>query len=632
MRTTLYLCTLLATLSASAQSNAPIDVTGAVLKGVDFFRAQALTNEDGWFFPPGYDAKVTGYTNRTVRLKEIEIIIPGYKYEPYEVLVPGRSPGDPMQRVTRQRVVGLDPSKNQKTTKEVSDPNGPIVREVQTAIYAKDTGCLWRYGGWGNNAWTILALRRCGVDGADPLVDQPAGNLASLVGLYGLPDYTYDLAGLTAAFAVMPGDDFKRLTEQCASKLLDAQLTTGPGTGLWGPVAFNPAMASAFLKLLTKLGDDKKALQNELLVEQRKTPGGKPSARAKTLSENIERINGRLGDLQGDVHRITQLGLLMYDSLGSPRRHNLVYLQYQGQRLGMEGLPYLVQNQIGADLDSTAVAVLALRVAFENGRLPLKTWRPTPPKQGGPGAPPSTTDFPPPRDTREILGLAAQRLNAARTADGQFPELNVHQAVPDFAWFKSLPQVKPDSIPKLAQPVTLASTVRGAATLANIQMIQTGAAKPTALEDAACRALLPDLYVGRPLANSNDVIRTPYNVLLQSTALRNLKGRCLRTDFNTWNEVADWLIGKQGKEGGWGRTSRWVFLPSTSLLALREALADMKPQDVANSYDKPHMSVGWLTPGHLLKYVEKEDAYFTAIALLFLADGLPEGWNPNTGR
>ena len=628
----LFVTIWLTGLTAQAQTNAlvitpPVDVALAVLKGIDFFRAQAATNDEAWLFHPIPGQRVSGYTNRTERFKEVEYTIPGRKFEEYEVLVPGTSSGEPLRTEKRYRVVGLDPSKDRKETRLTSDPNGPIVREFQSAIYEKDQGCRWRYGSLGNNGMAILALRRCGIKADDPLVYTPASNLAGILLTYGLPDNLHDLAWLTAGFAVMPGDGFKKLTEECAAKLLDAQITTGPAAGLWGPAAVNTPMVAALLKTFSRLGEAKQALQAELVLAQSK----KSKTKVQQIESDIERIDNRVTALQDDARRVTQLGLRLFDSLGPAYQLGRLYLQnHEGQYLGIEGLPYLIHNQIGADLDSTAKAIFALRVAFENGRLPLKTWRPDPPKPANPGAPSPVQEFPPGRATREVLTLAAQAITAARTAAGQWPELNIHQTVSDFTWLKSMSQVKPELIPKLAQPVTLASTVRGAATLANIQMMQTGAAKPTALENPACRALVPDLLAGKPLANSNDVIRTPYQVLLQTTALRTNRGKSLRTDFTTWNDVAEWVIGKQAESGAWGRVNKMVFMPSTSLVALREALGEMQSQDLEKNYDKPHLCTGFLAPGWQIKYTytEPEQSYFTAAALLFLADGLPDNWTP----
>lgn len=619
------------TVSLSAQTNVPavatpLDVTAAVLKGVDFFRRQAVTNHESWLYPPGSSSRVSGYTNYVARYKEIEITIPGYKYETYETVAPGDSPSAPLQRVTRNRIVGLDPSKDRKITREVSDPNGSIVRTVQSAVYERGDGNIWHAGTLGHNGWAILALRRCGVAGDDPLVDTPASNLAQILSLYGLPDHLYDLAGLTAAFAVLPGDDYRRLTEQCASKLLDAQIVTGPATGLWGPLAIQPAVAAGFLKTLTRLGDEKKSLQAELALEQRKP---KPTARRKTLEEQIQRVDARLDGFQNDLLRITQFGLRMFDSLGAVNRNGLIRLKNQADQIWLEGLPYLVQNQIGADIESTAYAILALRVAFENGRLPMKSWRPDAPKPAGPGQPLPTQDFPPAREIRDVLALTVRAVGAARNANGQFPELNFHQPVTDFAWFKSLPQVRPELMPKLAQPVTLASTVRGAAILANIQMIQAGQPRPTALETEACRALLPGLFQGKPLAGSNDVVRAPYHAVWQTTALRNAKGQCLRQDFSTWNDVAEWLTNKQNPTGTWGRPAKRAVIASTSLITLRESLGDMKAADLAKSYDKPHLSPTILSRGFHATYSALEEPTFTIAALLLLSDGLPEGWTPS---
>ena len=614
---------------AHAQTNPPpLDVTAAIVRGIDFFRAQAATNEEAWLCLPVPGQKIARYEKRLIHYKQVEITILGYKYETYEVLVPGSSPSEPLRKETRTRVVGLDPSKDRKEMREVYDPAGPIVHEADVPIYEKETGHQWRMGGLGNNGWAIVALRRCGIPATDPLVAVPANNLRNIVQTFGWSDETHDLAGMTAAFAVMPGDDFRKLTEAGAAKLLDAQLTTGPAAGLWSPVAVNLPMVSAFLKTMSRLADEKKALTTDLTAEQR---GKKSATKIKRIEDDIRRIDARTEALQTDTKRISQFGLRLFDALGYAWHYGRINLIDQAEHLTIESWPYLAHNQITADLDSTAQALLALRVAFENGRLPLRAWRPDSPKPSGPGQPPSASDFPAPREIRDVVALALKAVTALRTADGQWSELNIHQPVADFAWLKAMPQLKPNSSPKLRQPVTLVSTVRGAACLANIQMLQTGSARPTALENPVCQPLVQDMLQGKPLAPTNEVFRAPYDMLWQTTALRSSRGKPLRTDFSKWNEVAEWLLRQQAAHGGWGRATVYsVLMPSTSLMALRAVLPEtMEPSELASRYDVPHLSTGYYSKQNFLYgHSEYEAPYFTIGALLFLADGLPEGWTP----
>ncbi len=615
----------------------PLDVRAYVDRGVQFFRAQAASNEDGWLFHPMGGSRVIGWKTNILHFSIIEVTIPGYRYEnPYEVLVPSTTPGEPMQRVTRYRTVVRDPTRDYKEKKQAYDPNGPIERNCPTAIYEKDAAFRWRYGGLGNNALAILALRRCGVRADDPLLTQTVSNLLRLINEFGLPDNLHDLAWLTAGFAVLPGEDCKQLTERCAAKLLDTQITTGPAAGLWGPVAVNTPMAAALLKTLNNLGEQKKALQKELTEERAKKVKDKPTAKVARMEEQMERIASQLIEVQDSSARITQLGMLMFDIFGSMsygmdgwgRRT----LTFQADRLAIETLPYLIQNQISADLDSTALALFALRMAFENNRLPAKTWRPEPAKSAAtPGAPPPSmlTFFPPPRDTRDVIGLAAKALLTARPANGQWPEVNLHQRVTDYTWLKSIPQLVISNAPfRLPQPVTLVSVCRGAAALANLQMIQTGKNGPTPLEIDTFHPLVDDLTTGKLVLTNTD-IRLPYDTLLQMTAIRSKSGKPVRADYTAWNQMADWVTSQQNTNGYWGRTNMWVMLPSTSLRALLQVLPVINDADIIKMYDKPHLTPAMFFKGNLFRYSAPEASYFTAAALLFLADGLPEDWTPS---
>ena len=638
----LSMCLLVGSVVAAetnTESVLPVDVTQAVIKGVNYLRAQAATNEDGWLFPALDTRKLVGWATNDVHYKEVKVTIPGYKYEDYEVLVPGSTPAEPMRKVVRSRIVGLDPSKDHTETNLVFDPNGPIIRH-DIPLYEKGGVACWAYGALGNNALAILALRRCGVRDDDPVVSQPANKLAWIVATFGVPDNLHDLAWLTAGFAVLSSDNFKELTERCAAKLLDAQITSGPATGLWGPVAVNPQMLSAFLRVMSRLGDEKKKLAANLALEQTKHTKGKPTVKARQLEEEIQTMDARITALQDDASRITQLGLLMFDVFGA-RTFGAVTLTYQGDSIRIESLPYLVHNQISADLDSTALAIFALRVASENGRLPAKTWRPESSKvQAVPGAPPAAPDFPPARTAREVIDLTAKAVTAARTPAGQWTELNVYQPVTDLAWLKSMPQVKPELFPKLPQPITLPSVCRGAAILANIQILQTGQAPGTVLETETCRSLVADLIRGQlSLLVTNDV-GSPYNVLPQLVAPRNSRGKMLRADFSAWNDLADWVVRQQvSTNGNWGRENThpgqfMVSIPSTSLRALRQVIPPIAYEPAAvtantmiKNYDKPHLAPGYFAWWDT-DFGAPEADYFTTTALLFLADGLPEGWTP----
>jgi len=620
---------LLAGLTNADETNTPaVDVTAAVTLGVDYLRGEAAQHEDGWIFRPIVSNRIIGQTNATLRFKAVEVTIPGYKYETYETLVPGNSPAEPMRRETRSRVVGLDPSKDTKVTREYRDAKGPIERVVPVNVYERDPSRQWSYGDLGNNGLAIVALRRCGLRADDPLVATVASSLARVILTYGIPDNTHDLAGITAGFAVTPGDDYQRLTEQCAAKLMDAQITTGPASGLWGPVSTSPAMLSAFLKVLSRLADEKTALQKDLAEAARPATKGKPSAKTARIEEDIKRLDARMAALQEEAGRVTLLGLQLYKAFGYDFQGR-GRITVQGDYLIFPGWPYLVHNQLTADLESTAEAIFALRIAFENGRLPAKTWRPDPPKPAGPGVPSAPAEFPPSRTAREVVELAAKAVTAGRLANGQWNELNVCQPVTDFVWLKAMVQVKPELFPKLPSRVTLPSVVRGAAVLANIQTLQTGQARVTALENPACQPLFRELFQGKcSLITSNDV-RSPYDALLQCGVPRNPRGKSLRTDFTAWNEVGDWLSRRANKTGAWGRTNAWTVMPSTSLMALKETIPPIDLLAINKNYDKPHLNPSYFYKGYWPRHFGSLEAtYFTTAALMFLSDGLPEGWTP----
>ena len=200
--------------------------------------------------------------------------------------------------------------------------------------------------------------------------------------------------------------------------------------------------------------------------------------------------------------------------------------------------------------------------------------------------------------------------------------MNIDQPVTDYAWLKSIPQIAADQFPRLPDPVTLASVCQGTAALANIQIMQTGRVEPTPLEVATSRSLLDGLSTTRYVSTGADV-RLPYDALLQLTAPRNRAGKSLRSDYTAWNQLATWVVQQQNTTGEWGGEHGTVMMPSTSLLALRTVLKNITDADIVKMYDKPHLTPSFFFSGNDFRYTASEAPYFTAAALLFLADGLP---------
>lgn len=588
----------------------PMDVTGAVSRGVEFFRAEAARDDAGWLFWPLEGKRVIGWKTNQVAFKEITVTVPDYEYETYEVLVPGGSPGEPMRRETRRRIKGIRGERQEKRVVPAKD--GTIYRQMVLPIYEKTAGARWRFGGLGNNGLALVALRRCGVPADDPLVAQPAENLAQLIETFGWPDITHDVAWLTAAFALLPGDGYAALAERGASKLLDAQIVTGPATGLWGPVAVNSEMLAAYLKQVLALSQEQQTLQ-----ARRKAASG---AKAKSLEEQLTALEARQEQWQTQMQRVSQLGGRLFESLGA-RGKSRVVLEHMAERLDIEGLPYLMYNQTTPIWSPPRWRCLPCA-----SRTNRDDYRPPVGDRTRPGS--IATTFPPPRVARDVVQRAARAVTAARTGDGQWSEWNLQQPVTDFAWLQSIPPARADTFTALPSPVTLASTAAGAGALASSEWLLTGRVGRGALEHETVRAGLRAFW-GLRAAEQHKEARVFYEALPHLAMPRHRRGQALRTDFTEWNPVADWLARQQSASGAWGRDKQNHLVPSTSVRARLDVLPDITTRNIYEFHERPHLAPGYFEKQtRLARYGAPERSLFTAWALLFLADGLPHGWSP----
>lgn len=494
-------------LAAEKQSDAMTDAIRASLTmGARHLMDQiATTNGWTWLLQPYqvphgsvHVRNVTNYYSyKTVEHKVYKHEKRTVWYEEYEtkVLKPSTSPGDPPKVVTikkRRRInspadaknpryvkkgsvsvrVG-DPVGTKKTKQLVRDPNGDIrkVHQIKTSGEAD----YWPTGFLGQNAMALLALLKCGIPEDDENVMKLADTLNGAVQGYHPPDTTVDLAWLAAAFANLKNHQFEQTREMLISKVADGQIKEGKCRGLWGPVCINTEM----------LG---RALAYQHTLAQRMIAAG--GGRKKKGGEQNEKVMDDMEFIAYVCKRISQQGLRFSDI----KKHYVLGINdWIGQNdVIIEGLSVNIYRNTIADMESTGLALYALKEAAANNCLPEKTWRPKP-------KPGSAYRWPAPELVSAVLARAATAISKLPETDTKWPECNMHQLCNDFVRIAIPPfDAKPLGI--LPNPENTISSMRAYAALLDVghavgmhKMVQKFGPVVDAADDK--RRKLVDLYV-----------------------------------------------------------------------------------------------------------------------------------------
>ena len=512
-----------------------IAVRSALGCAVNYILTKSETNHLGLLAQPVRQSKITGYAGTTnivtrftqkiteVRYTEKESEIRyamkrfdepvwEYQYEKDKSLAVGASDTrvgrGGLGKVTNRRIVGQKQVGTQVVMKKVLDPKGDIVEKrkdlvpdpqgkivvaitnvvpdangtiVQTTtqninpIY-DDAPDIWTEGLVGQNAMVLLALLKSGVPEDNHVVSQMVKSLNDYVCNYGSPDTTWDLAWLATAFANIHSNVYKRTGEILISKVLDGQITEGSARGLWGPVCINTTLLSAMIAHEQNLVNEL-ANMKDLLTK---------SPNSKTYIRNVEEAETRLNWFKAIYKDFTQQGLRF---LEVTQNYTIAPIAYR--HATVPGLPFYFYNQMLADMESTSLALYAIREAAENGCLPNETIRPmispirTPspilktselkrpelPKSAkssvssmGIGISSETRQLIPPENTSVILARAAAAISSRQKADGIWDEVNIHQANKSFEAL-GLSPVKEDALCRLDSSKSLLSTAQAYAAL-----------------------------------------------------------------------------------------------------------------------------------------------------------------------
>jgi hypothetical protein len=399
--------------------------------------AKSATNYMNLVVEPYLTKKIVGYgeyrTNE-LRYADKPFLEPVYKdeYEEYETFqtASGSSSADrrELKKVKLRRLVSRKVVGSNTVVRRVGDPKGPIVQYQVVGLKPiyDNAPDYWTTGFLMQNAMALTALRKCGIEETDPALAPLAESLRNLISNYGIPDTTWDVAWLAAAFANMHDKAFDEIRTQLISKILDGQITAdGPARGLWGPVCINLDLLAAMITYEQSLSAD--------VAKKKAAPGGKePNARQSLAIADSE---ARLTAFADQYPPFSQQGLRFesvtaeFTNPGLPNTGvpPVVY----------RGMPYNIYREAVADMECTAVAMFALRQAAENGYLPKETLRPeiepeTTLRRAGATDKPRGRPVMPPEETEKILARAVAAITARQRPDGTWNEGVAQQPITTF--------------------------------------------------------------------------------------------------------------------------------------------------------------------------------------------------------
>lgn len=584
-------------------------VRASVARSVAYLSARAADDPDGWIVPPQRSARIVGYTNRVLRFSEQAT--PLYEYETYTVYE--RRPGADslsartLQPVQKQRIKRvIDPLGGPKRL--VHDPEGKITREERHPLYDQSGPDRWPHGAIGQNAMAVYALSCAGVAADAPAVAALTRGLVRLVDDYGAPDATWDLAWLTAAFARLPGDEAAATARSCASKLLDGQVLDGEGRGLWGPACINiPLLAAAYLheqELAARIGKARLAM--------------KENAGSRAREKDVDVADRELRGFQADMRRIAMLAMA-FEQIDQP---NVLLGDEIVPRVYMTGLPQYIFSQTAVDLESTALALFALREAADSGRLPAETWRPR--LVNARGAPPA-------EKADAVLARTAHALAKLQGRDGQWHASNIHQPVNAFDKLgKMIPGLPVDAttFKPLPSPQTPLTTLQGYAAFVELGRV-VGFEKALGRFRAnfnaglaAARTQAAGIPDARPGTGSGGRI-APYEACFYAQTACDAPGLLFQEQRDSWMRIAFTLVDRQRTNGVWHPQGGNVLILPTSLQARMETLPrrDATNRTAVLNRGAAYVHANWRRDAWTLSYLADGPILATCHALIFLAEG-----------
>ncbi|MBA4387742.1 MAG: hypothetical protein C0404_07160 [Verrucomicrobia bacterium] len=588
----------------------------AIRRAVEYFRNVSTNDFEGWFVPPERQRKAVGSKDVEVRFTRKTVDVPEYEMKKVEVWVSRKAGESVDAAAVREKVTTYESTGRKigshKEERLIADPKGEIVKTQKQPIMGPGGPDIWYYGYYGDNAMVIHAMLKAGVDPADPVLTAPADKLKELFTNYGLPDGTWDLAWLAAAFSGM-GGDYTNMAVKAAAKLVDGQIRTGPAAGLWGPVCVNTRLVAAMM-------DGKQDL-DELYLKLTRAAQAK-KANPKEKEKDKADPNAILAQIRQISDKYNEVSMLCFYTDHKRLQSRIPLGKLEGQdmyQLSVPGLTQYIFNQNAADMGSTAVALYALRVVKEKGFLPEMLARPLDPK----GKP-----FLAAEQSRAVLSKAAATILQSQLKNGGWTELNIHQAVADFNSMKGLSGVPgKGAFPALESPTNFCSSAQGMSALVNLKALvgkevdQAGNVKMA----ADYLGQLHQQLQGNSATNLTGGHISPYDSYFYLT--QNSIGATPVLPDDLRQSVAAYLTTSQGPEGGWEkqRKQNLLFLP-TSYFQRMQVLEPIAYKGVDKlkdpDFEVPHVWLGMKVKEQrwsvYSSYHIRPDILATAYALLTL--------------
>ena len=373
-------------------------------------------NPLGYIFPPVGERKFLGYRQVPQRYHQETAMVPTYRYETVTVTEPVTK-GTQTLMTTTQRMRPVAQIGTHQVPWLVPDPTGPIVRMISVPEWGPG-GAEHGPEGWlGNNALALVALLRSGVSpDREPALKILADRLSQYVLAFGIPDSTWDLAWTMVAFDEYPGGVYQSQLQRLSAKLVAGQIADGPGKGLWGPICVNPTMLRNAVSLV---------FSSQLAMQRQ----------AEAAQERAF-IEFNAVSLLGPAFTKATRGLTLPDAR-----------QQFGGDFEVAGWPLNLYREETADLESTALAAYALRIATTHMKLPATL--------DYPHGVSFCTEF----STRDALAAAVIAVAAAQHDDGSWDETVVWQPVDQFrdgGEGQFGPLAVPQELPSLGTPIATA--------------------------------------------------------------------------------------------------------------------------------------------------------------------------------
>lgn len=383
-------------------------INGAVASGLASLlaRATAPENDTHFVFPPVRTRKVVSYDEKQVPHKWVTIKEPTYQDEYKEVdqLVPVRDQYGTITGYERKMVKVLT-KRTQVGTRDakrlVADPAGDVMVTKRSPIYGPGGPDVYPHGMLGCNGMALYVFARAGL-GDHPAVRDLAQAMIDKMMAFGIPDYTFDIAWMSAGFSALGRDSSYRLwADKLISRLIDGQIREkGDATGLWGPVCIHYAYVAKFFDIELVLRDELKKLEEVL--------SGADAATLKSMQPRRADLANALTDVVSALREATSQGKRLMD-ITNPWK--------PAEDTIFPGLPVYIYNRIIADVDSTANAAFAIAEAERVGILPKETRRVNP--RGKKLLAPESTDL--------SIKSAIERLSKVEQTDGAFSATTLQQ-------------------------------------------------------------------------------------------------------------------------------------------------------------------------------------------------------------